>query len=96
MASRGWLEKMKSQKVRGIYYAVLALVGVTGLLLMVFRASYFLPPKLSGENPWRRIFSNGGFLVLIAVCILSYFLGRWTMKAKSSMQENKEQTAFPN
>ena len=88
-----WLEKMKSQKVRGIYYAVLALVGVTGFLFMVFNVAHYLPPELSGENPWRRIFSNGGVWVFIAVCVLSYVLGRWLMKVKGSKQENNGEPA---
>ncbi len=88
-----WLEKMKSQKVHGIYYAVLALTGVTGFLLMVFNSSHYLPPELSEINPWRRIFSNGGLWVLAAVCMLSYFLGRRAMKTRGSKLDNKEEAA---
>ncbi|MDI9520434.1 MAG: CPBP family intramembrane metalloprotease [Bacillota bacterium] len=84
------LEGKISQKAHGAYYACLALAGITGFAMLAFNFRHFLPPLLSGAgNPLQRIFGNGGFWALAAVCAWSYlyFRGKQALKTKDALPE---------
>ena len=84
------LEGKIFQKALRIYYAGLALTGITGFALLVFNVGHFLPPALPGaQNPLQRILSNGGVWTLAAVCAWSYlyFRGKQVLKAKDALPE---------
>jgi membrane protease YdiL (CAAX protease family) len=93
----GLLKKKVSGKAEAIYHTGLALTGTIGFLLLAFNFAHYLPPASSGiESPWRHIFSNWGFWVLAAICILSYFRARKALKAKGASLEKQSGNGIDN